>query len=238
MSELSLKRPTSAFTLIELLIVVAIIAILAAIAVPNFLEAQVRAKTARTKNDLRVLATGLESYAVDNNTYPWSNNSSRAFMYGPERLGFKLTLERLSTPISYLTGSGNYSDPFKAKGTYQGTTLETIVPIENYNVEDRENFMQYWYNARAVNQVVWDQVGEQNPKWWILESCGPDLMHHNAGTAFNSQMATDTAAGHAFAMKMIYDPSNGTVSRGSIWRVGGERMGTGQPFYRAAMAQK
>jgi len=49
------------FTLIELLIVVAIISILAAIVLPNFLEAQVRAKVARTETDLRTLATGLES---------------------------------------------------------------------------------------------------------------------------------------------------------------------------------
>jgi len=59
-----------AFTLIELLIVVAIIAILAAIAVPNFLEAQTRSKVSRAKADMRTLATGLESYAVDNNKYP------------------------------------------------------------------------------------------------------------------------------------------------------------------------
>ena len=49
------------FTLIELLIVVAIIAILAAIAVPNFLEAQTRAKIGRAMNDMRSLATALES---------------------------------------------------------------------------------------------------------------------------------------------------------------------------------
>ena len=59
------------FTLIEILIVVAIIAILAAIAVPNFLEAHTRSKVSRAKADMRSLATGLESYRVDHNHYPW-----------------------------------------------------------------------------------------------------------------------------------------------------------------------
>jgi type II secretion system protein G len=62
------------FTLIELLIVVAIIAILAAIAVPNFLEAQVRAKVSRVKSDHRSLATAIESYYVDHGTYPPNHN--------------------------------------------------------------------------------------------------------------------------------------------------------------------
>src|SRR5690606_38076410 len=55
---------------IELLIVVAIIAILAAIAVPNFLEAQTRSKVSRTKADLRSIAVALEAYAVDQTKYP------------------------------------------------------------------------------------------------------------------------------------------------------------------------
>jgi len=58
------------FTLIELLIVVAIIAILAAIAIPNFLQAQTRAKVSRAEADMRSIATALESYYVDHNEYP------------------------------------------------------------------------------------------------------------------------------------------------------------------------
>ena len=58
------------FTLIELLIVVAIIGILAAIAVPNFLNAQVRAKIARVHSELRSLSTAIDSYQLDNNQHP------------------------------------------------------------------------------------------------------------------------------------------------------------------------
>ena len=73
------QRKLAGFTLIELLIVVLIIAILAAIAVPNFLEFQVRAKVARVKSDMRTLATALEGYYVDNNAYPTGVNGVGGF---------------------------------------------------------------------------------------------------------------------------------------------------------------
>ncbi len=56
-----------AFTLIELLIVVAIIGILAAIAVPNFLNAQVRARVARAEADIRTMENAVMMYMIDNN---------------------------------------------------------------------------------------------------------------------------------------------------------------------------
>ena len=58
------------FTLIELMIVVAIIGILAAIAIPNLLNAVQRGKQKRSMSDMRALATAIEAYAVDNNQYP------------------------------------------------------------------------------------------------------------------------------------------------------------------------
>ncbi|MCA9426022.1 MAG: prepilin-type N-terminal cleavage/methylation domain-containing protein [Candidatus Omnitrophica bacterium] len=56
---------TSGFTLIELLIVIAIILILIAIALPNFLEAQLRAKTTKSQSEMRTLATAIESLRAE-----------------------------------------------------------------------------------------------------------------------------------------------------------------------------
>ena len=58
------------FTLIELLIVIMIIGILAAIAIPNLIGAVQRGRQKRTMADMRSVATAIEAYNVDNNTYP------------------------------------------------------------------------------------------------------------------------------------------------------------------------
>lgn len=58
------------FTLIELMIVMSIIAILAAISVPNFLEAQVRSKVSRVKQDMDVMEAALHAYYAEYNAYP------------------------------------------------------------------------------------------------------------------------------------------------------------------------
>lgn len=64
------------FTLVEIMIVVAIIALLAAIAIPNLLRAKISANDALAKGTLRTLSTSSETFATANNgNYP-SNESS------------------------------------------------------------------------------------------------------------------------------------------------------------------
>src|SRR4051812_14451376 len=55
------------FTLVEIMIVVAIIALLAAIAVPGFLRARKRSQASRIINDLRLIDSAIDQYAIENN---------------------------------------------------------------------------------------------------------------------------------------------------------------------------
>jgi prepilin-type N-terminal cleavage/methylation domain-containing protein len=55
----------AAFTLVEIMIVVAIIALLAAIAVPGFLRARKRSQAAKVLNDLRMIDSAVDQYAIE-----------------------------------------------------------------------------------------------------------------------------------------------------------------------------
>ena len=68
----------SGFTLVEIMIVVAIIALLASIAVPNFLRARKRSQATRILEDLRVLDNATDQYAIENNK---STNSLEATLH-------------------------------------------------------------------------------------------------------------------------------------------------------------
>jgi prepilin-type N-terminal cleavage/methylation domain-containing protein len=183
------------FTLIELLIVVAIIAILAAIAVPNFLEAQVRAKVARVKADLRSTATALEAYAVDNNVYPPYGrvDPTGQFIQYPARVNNMNDLmcfggPSLTTPVAYITGF--FRDPFMRE------TTPDVMPFYEYL-----NITQHVANFPKPHPQAWmDQI---LPAWgmWRLVGAGPDM---DRGLDIKSNI--------------VYDATNGTASDGDIVR--------------------
>jgi prepilin-type N-terminal cleavage/methylation domain-containing protein len=67
-----MKKPASVksiegFTLVEIMIVVSIIALLAALAVPGFLRARKRSQASRIINDLRLIDSAIDQYAIETN---------------------------------------------------------------------------------------------------------------------------------------------------------------------------
>jgi prepilin-type N-terminal cleavage/methylation domain-containing protein len=62
-----INKRRAGFTLVEIMIVVAIIALLAAIAVPGFLRARKRAQASRILNDLRLIDSAVDQYAIETN---------------------------------------------------------------------------------------------------------------------------------------------------------------------------
>ncbi len=63
-------RGTRGFNLLELIVVLAIMAMLVSIALPNLLEAMNRSRQSATIADMRTLASALERYAVEKSHYP------------------------------------------------------------------------------------------------------------------------------------------------------------------------
>ena len=178
-----------AFTLIELLIVVAIISILSAIAVPNFLEAQARSKVARTENDLRTIATALELYRVDTNAYP------RAELF--DSLSRRTRL--LTTPVSYI--SDLPKDPFfqLQNSVFGGDTPEYAYAPGNiyFGLGSQYNLAEY------RNQI------------YSIAGRGPDANIFVGGYC----MAHPLADINGTRTLGTYDPTNGTVSAGDILRL-------------------
>jgi len=189
-------KSRTAFTLIELLIVVAIIAILAAIAVPNFLEAQVRAKVSRVNADMRSLATALEAYFVDYNHYPYFDG----YNFPPRYNEIRYRLIPLTTPVAYIA-SVDIADPFLTG--LSDSTYEDGVPRRCYNYRNHE----FWHSSRHPSLTI---------PVWVLNSLGPDGVPNHGLLAemwARGLVAQDYVA--------IYDPTNGTVSAGDIPRTGG-----------------
>lgn len=78
------KKPTAAgFSLIEILVVVVIIGILAAVVVPRVMDEPDRAKVTRAKQDVQALVTALNMYRLDNHHYPSTEQGLEALVRRP-----------------------------------------------------------------------------------------------------------------------------------------------------------
>jgi len=206
-----------AFTLIELLIVVAIIAILAAIAVPNFLEAQTRAKVSRAKADQRSIATAIESYAVDWTNPPMgvkalqTQNCCSAYAYfkafPDDEYVREFVFAKMTTPVAYITTVP--PDPFLVGGAIAQKTgiSKTTFRLFAYQSVDPCIF----YGKAANNQ--WARAHRAGYAW-ALRSLGP--RRNNNGSLV--QVLNGDPPTFVGDTDCAYDPSNGTVSEGWVIR--------------------
>ena len=77
------RKRMGGFTLIEIMVVVVILGILAALIVPNIMDRPDMARVAKTKQDLRALQTALNLYRLDNYRYPTTDQGLEALVEKP-----------------------------------------------------------------------------------------------------------------------------------------------------------
>ncbi len=204
----------SGFTLIELLIVIAIILILIGIALPNFLEAQNRAKVVRVRGEFKSIDTAMTAYRQINPHYPVTENDRsskkdpslqirKGWPEGPRiRFAYALT-----TPIKYLS-TVNFIDPFI--GNWAQSDQHT----------DREYSYYYLnYETFASNRPTTNNTFDA----WCL--CSWALDRVDSGCSWFPQLVVNAkklgAAIDYSALVVFYSPTNGTNSRGDIAKYGG-----------------
>lgn len=206
-----------AFTLIELLIVVAIIAILAAIAVPNFLEAQTRSKVSRTKADMRSITTAIESYAVDNNKYPFylSSDDPEYPTYNrnaPSAARFEHKVPfTITTPIGYMTSLP--LDVFDRE--LSGETAENSRHSFHYsNDQDYTSDPSGAANSKELFPVryLYTQVVQPGATTYASGSAVYEMLSHGPDRDDDNPDDGRTPCS--------YDATNGTVSNGDIYYFG------------------
>jgi prepilin-type N-terminal cleavage/methylation domain-containing protein len=211
-----------AFTLIELLIVVAIIGILAAIAVPNFLNAQLRAKIAKTEGDMNAVSQACQMFHLDHNTYPpATDNMGETYLSGrhdfadiEEFVTFQSSnagqfIPHLTSPVAYI--SYPPIDPFSTQPQvtygYSGGKIGYILTSFGPDRDQHENINDFVHRGDIDEPTAYlMQNGEENEYSLSSSFMGTRLRSSSPGRL------------RLYLTPRTYDPSNGLISNGDLWR--------------------
>ncbi len=189
-----------AFTLIELLIVVAIIGILAAIAVPNFLNAQTRAQLAQVESNFKALSTAFEMYRVDFGVYA---------LHDPAHQQNVLN-NGLTTPVPYIAKIP--TDIFQTAALAKTTSLAQNAMMELHP----EPFYAPAYGAPNMDNIP--QKGSGGDLTLRFQD-DPEQYQKAQGMWPNGRYVVSVGPDNEHTYPGVFNITNGLRSKGDIIRV-------------------
>jgi type IV pilus assembly protein PilA len=133
-----MRRSEKGFTLIELMIVVVIIGILAAIAIPNFIAMQARAKEGSTKANMHTFQLSAEDYGVQNDgAYADAAGVAGLLPGQPPGSNFKNPFDRTTGSGNSWVQAGAWANPLTTGSTKAGITAYLDSSSVKYQVAGR-----------------------------------------------------------------------------------------------------
>ncbi|MFZ5932787.1 MAG: type II secretion system protein [Patescibacteria group bacterium] len=170
---------TKGFTLVELLVVMAILAILSTVIISGFRSSQMRGRDAQRKSDLKQVANALELFFADYGKYPPASGTQvAACSYNPGT----------GAGTACAWGSGTVSD---GKTTYMKTIAKDPVSSQNYVYRVSTNQNQFQLFARLENTEDKNCINGNCTNPGITVTCGGGYTC-NFGVTSTNTSPTDT----------------------------------------------
>ena len=143
MKQFRIPRSSAGFTLIEVMVVVVILGILAAVVVPKIMDNPEKARITKAKQDIRAMESALDLYKLDNYTYPTTDQGLDALASKPSGTpepknykdgGYvrKVPLDPWQNPYQYLNPGANADIDVFSLGPDQQPSEDDI---GNWNIE-------------------------------------------------------------------------------------------------------
>ncbi|MCG3199694.1 MAG: prepilin-type N-terminal cleavage/methylation domain-containing protein [Candidatus Omnitrophica bacterium] len=223
------KKSVRAFTLIELLIVIAIILILIAIALPNFLEAQERARITKAKAVLRTNETGAMAFFTDNQFFYSDFNDPpkrKTRNRGSSVLNVPCPLNepppgsvRSKGGLEFINDAGGLPGEYQLKYNGPGLHCPLTSPVRYVELDATR---EPWSDGSVSMGYDTLYFGDNSPedirgiRLGVYFASGPDkITGHREGNCPAWKGCPPCDPGKA----MVFNPTNGTKSCGDLWVV-------------------